>query len=98
MIEQPNFFLGRVGWLGAYTRIALEGGTYHLACVWLASRIWIPRTLRVGKLGSKVSFKWLLGAEPLAPAPPASQGSAHARRPPFLQLSSSVASAVATVG
>ena len=28
MVEPPDFALRRAGWLGAYTRMALEGGTY----------------------------------------------------------------------
>ena len=62
MVEQPNFVLQRASWLGAYARIALEGGTYHPACVLLLSRMWIPRILRVGKVDVKVCLKQPLGA------------------------------------
>ena len=61
MVEQPDFALRMTGWLGVYGRTALEGGTYHPACIWLASRVWVPRTLRVVKVGFKVSLEWPLG-------------------------------------
>ena len=56
MVELPNIVFGLVG-IGAYTRMALEGGTYHPVCIWLGFRVWIPRTLRVGKVGVKVDLK-----------------------------------------
>ena len=43
--------------LGAYARTASEGGTYCPDCIWLTFRIWIPRMLRVGKVGIKVNLK-----------------------------------------
>ena len=39
-----------------------KGATYHLVCVQLVFRVWIPRILRVGKVGVKVSLKQPLGA------------------------------------
>ena len=57
MVELTNIVYRLVG-IGAYTRIASEGGTYHLVCVQLAFRVWIPKTVRVGKVGMKVGFKW----------------------------------------
>ena len=62
MVEQPSLVITRVGWLGTYTRTALEGGTYYPACVWLVFRFYIPRTLRVGKVRVKVTLKWPSGA------------------------------------
>ena len=49
--------MGRLIWLGAYTRTASEGGTYRPVCVQLASRMWIPRTLGIGKVSVKVGLK-----------------------------------------
>ena len=43
--------------LGTYARIASEGGTYHPVCIRLASRMWIPKMLRAGKVAVKVSLK-----------------------------------------
>ena len=62
MVEQPDFVLRRASWLGAYTRMVLEGGTNCPACVWFAFRVWFPRILRVGKVSVKVSLKCPLGA------------------------------------
>ena len=36
MVKPPTFIFRRAGWLGAYARVALEGGTYHPICVQLA--------------------------------------------------------------
>ena len=44
--------------IGAYTRMESEGGIYCPVCVWFASGMWIPRALRVGKVGVKVGHKW----------------------------------------
>ena len=44
--------------IDAYSRMASEGGTYHLVCIQLVSRMSILRLLRVGKVGVKVSLKW----------------------------------------
>ena len=41
--------------LGAYMKTASKGGTYYPVCIWLAFRMWIPKMLRVGKVGVKVS-------------------------------------------
>ena len=57
MVELPDIIYGLVG-IGAYAGMALEGGTYHPVCILLAFRVWISRTLRAGKVGVKVSFKW----------------------------------------
>ena len=57
MVELPNIIYGLVG-IGIYARTASEGGTYCPVCMWLAFRVWIPRTLRVGKVGVKVSLEW----------------------------------------
>ena len=38
--------------------MASEGGTNCLVCIQLAFRMWIPMTLRVGKVGVKVGLKW----------------------------------------
>ena len=62
MVEQPNSVPRRAGWLGAHTRMALEGGTSHPGCVWFAFRVLFPKALRVGKVGVKVSLKWPLSA------------------------------------
>ena len=56
MVELPDIVYGLVG-IGTYARMVSEGGTYCLVCIWLAFRVWIPRTLRVGKVGVKVGFK-----------------------------------------
>ena len=55
-VSCPILFYGLVG-IGAYARTASEGGTYHPVCTWPASGRWIPRTLRVVKVGVKVSLK-----------------------------------------
>ena len=62
MVELPDVALGRLVWLGAYARTALEESIYCPVCIQFASRIWIPRLLRVGKVVVKVSLKWPLGA------------------------------------
>ena len=62
MVEQPNFVLRRAGWLGSNARKALEGATYCPACARLVYRMWIPRMLRVGKVGVKVGLNRPLGA------------------------------------
>ena len=49
-ISCPILFCGLVS-LGSYARMVSEGDTYHPVCIWLASRMWIHRTLRVGKVG-----------------------------------------------
>ena len=49
-------FYGLVG-IGAYTRVVSEGGTYNPVCVQLVFGMWIPRMLRVVKVGVKVDFK-----------------------------------------
>ena len=61
MVELPNIIYGLVR-IGAYARTVVEGGTYYPVCIWLAFRVWIPRTLRVGKVGVKAGLKWPLGA------------------------------------
>ena len=61
MVELPNIVYGLVR-IGAYTKMAFTGGTYRPVYIWLAFRVWIPRMLRVGTVGVKVSFKWPLGA------------------------------------
>ena len=40
----------------AFASTASVGGTYYPVCIWLVSGIWIPRTLRVGKVGMKVGL------------------------------------------
>ena len=37
--------------------MASRGTTYHPVCVQLVSRMWIPRKLRIGKVGVKVDLK-----------------------------------------
>ena len=63
MVEQPGFVLSMAGWLGAYAKMILEGGTYCPAHVQLMFRVWIPRMHRVGKVGVRVSFKWSSNAK-----------------------------------
>ena len=58
MVELPNIVCGLVG-MGAYAKTASEGGTYHPVCIWLTFKTGVPGCLRVGKVGSKVSLKWL---------------------------------------
>ena len=57
MVELPDIVYGLVR-MGAYARMASEGGIYCSVCIRLAFRVWIPWTLRVGKVGVKVGFKW----------------------------------------
>ena len=61
MVELPDIVYGLVG-IGDYARMAPEGGTYCPVCIQLAFRVWIPRTLRVGKVGVKVGLKQPSGA------------------------------------
>ena len=56
MVKLPNIVL-QAGWDKCLFQDGIRGGTYHLVCIWLAFRMWIPRTLRVGKVGVKVGFK-----------------------------------------
>ena len=61
MVKLPDIVYGLVR-IGAYAKMVSKLGTYHLVCIWLAFRVWIPRMLRVGKVGVKVGLKWPLGA------------------------------------
>ena len=57
MIKWPNIICGLVG-IGAFARMASEGGTYRSVCLRLMSKSGIPGHLRVGKVGLKVGLKW----------------------------------------
>ena len=58
MVEWPNIVCGLVG-IGAYARMASEGGTYRPVCIRLQSQCGVPRCLRVSKVSLKVGLKWL---------------------------------------
>ena len=57
MVERPNVVYGQVR-IGAYARMVSQGGTCHPVCVQLVFRVWIPRTLREGKVGVEFGLKW----------------------------------------
>ena len=40
-----------------------QDGMRGVLIVHLASSMWIPRTLRIGKVGVKAGLKWFLGVE-----------------------------------
>ena len=56
MLELSNTVY-RLVVIGAYARMASEGGIYSLVCIWLAFRMSIPWMLRVGKVAVKVCLK-----------------------------------------
>ena len=58
MLKWPDIVYRLVG-KGAYARMASEGGTYCSVNIRLPSNSGVPRHLRVGKVGLKVSHDWL---------------------------------------
>ena len=56
MVELPNTIYKLVR-IVAHTRTGSKGGIYCPVCVQLTFRVWIPRTLRVGKVDVNISLK-----------------------------------------
>ena len=56
MVKWPDIVCGLVG-IGAYARMASEGGTYCPVCIQLTFNSGVPGHSRVGKVGLKVSLK-----------------------------------------
>ena len=61
MVKLPDI-IHRLVKISIYAKMVSKGGTYHPVYIQLSFRVWIPRTLRVGKVGIKVSFTQPLGA------------------------------------